>query len=289
MDELAARLDHLQIQSAAPERLAAFYGEALGMRTALLGPELWLCAGPSRRILIGRGEPRTLGFTAFRFDDRAGVPAMRARLQRRGAMPQTSPSPLFRGDALAVRDPDGNAVVFGHDAGSDLPAAGSHPVPHPLGGRLQHIALGTDHPETLLSFYTDLVGCALTDKAVDDHGLAACWFRTDTEHHTIAVFRAGDTAGRNTGSRFDHHAYEVGEWSLIRDWADHFSARGIPLVWGPGRHGPGNNLFIMIRDPDGNMLEFSAELEVIRTGRPVGVWPAAAGTFNKWGSAAVRS
>ena len=35
---------------------------------------------------------------------------------------------------------------------------------------------------------------------------------------------------------------------------------GITLWWGPGRHGPGNNLFFMIEDPDGHKVEFSAEL-----------------------------
>jgi hypothetical protein len=48
------------------------------------------------------------------------------------------------------------------------------------------------------------------------------------------------------------------EWTKIRDWADHFAARNIRLIWGPGRHGPGNNLFVFIADTDGNWIEVSA-------------------------------
>ena len=86
----------------------------------------------------------------------------------------------------------------------------------------------------------------------------------------------------------DHHSYEAGEWDTIRDFADHFAARDIRLMWGPGRHGPGNNLFIFIEDPDGNWIEVSAELEVIRD-RPVKHWPHGERTLNLWGNAILRS
>ena len=76
---------------------------------------------------------------------------------------------------------------------------------------------------------------------------------------------------------------------MIRDWADHFARHGIKLAWGPGRHGPGNNLFVMIHDPDGNLIEISAELEVITGDRPAGIWPHEESTFNRWGSAALRT
>lgn len=284
---MAARLDHLHILSGAPDRLAAFYGEAFEMTPERLGPDLWLCSGPMRRVLIGRGQPRTLGFSAYGFEGDAGLAAMRERLERRRIAPDASPSPLFGPEAFAVHDPDGNTVVFGH--GRALGAASEEQRAQTLRGRLQHVALCADHPETLLSYYMQVLGCTLSDTVADDRGLAACWLRTDPEHHTVAVFRTRDAGGREAGTRFDHHAYEVEDWDLIRDWSDHFAARGIPLVWGPGRHGPGNNLFIMIRDPDGNLVEFSAELEVITTGRPPRVWPATESTFNRWGSAALRT
>ena len=49
-----------------------------------------------------------------------------------------------------------------------------------------------------------------------------------------------------------------------------------------GRHGPGNNLFIFIEDPDGNWIEISAELEVIHD-RQVKVWKHEPKTLNLWG------
>ena len=66
------------------------------------------------------------------------------------------------------------------------------------------------------------------------------------------------------------------------DHCDHFSNLGVKLFWGPGRHGPGNNLFTFIQDCDGNKLEISAELEIIHD-REVRVRKHEPKTLNLWG------
>ncbi|MCY1561720.1 hypothetical protein D9M68_990210 [compost metagenome] len=59
-------------------------------------------------------------------------------------------------------------------------------------------------------------------------------------------------------------------------------------MWGPGRHAPGNNIFIFIVDPDGNWIEVSAELEVVYD-RPVREWPHVERTLNMWGDGLLRA
>jgi catechol-2,3-dioxygenase len=105
--------------------------------------------------------------------------------------------------------------------------------------------------------------------------------RGNHEHHNLAVFYQ-DRQG------VDHHSYEAGEWDTIRDWSDHLATHDIQLMWGPGRHGPGNNLFIFIEDPDGNWIEISAELEVVHD-RPVKTWPHHERTLNLWGRGVLRA
>ena len=63
----------------------------------------------------------------------------------------------------------------------------------------------------------------------------------------------------------------------------------IPIKWGPGRHGPGNNLFFMVNDPDGNWVELSAELELITPERQPGLWPHTERSLNLWGPGRLRS
>jgi len=112
--------------------------------------------------------------------------------------------------------------------------------------------------------------------------ITACFLRSDPEHHSVAIFQAPH-------SRLDHHCYETTCWNDIRDWADHFTSLRVPIWWGPGRHGPGNNLFFMVHDPDGNNLEFSAELEHMPIDAKPREWPHEERTLNLWGSAFMRS
>src|ERR671933_262140 len=49
----------------------------------------------------------------------------------------------------------------------------------------------------------------------------------------------------------NHIAYEVPTNADIARGIEHFARRGQHPIWGPGRHGPGNNLFAYFRDPAG--------------------------------------
>ena len=93
---------------------------------------------------------------------------------------------------------------------------------------------------------------------------------------------------KSSKSGIDHHCYEAGDWNFVKNWCDHFASHNIQLMWGPGRHGPGNNLFVFIEDIDGNWIEISAELETVH-GRPVKNWPQEERTLNLWGNAIMRS
>lgn len=282
MSPIGARLDHLQLLSPQPERLLDFYQDVMGMPAERIAPGLWACEAPERRLLIARGSSPALRFGAYRFGSPDGLASMRRRLEREGIATGLSPTPLLGGDAFAFSDPDGNTLAFGHDLQASRTRAQERSLAP--AGRLQHLVLASDEPEALAQFYRDIVGLSISDQVLHHGALMACWLRTDPEHHSLAVFRA-----RRPGLRLDHHSYEVRDWTLIRDWADHFAGHGVKLVWGPGRHGPGNNLFIMVHDPDGNLVEVSAELEVIAGDRPAGTWPHEESTFNKWGSAALRT
>lgn len=282
MSTIGARLDHLHLLTPQPERLVDFYQGVMGMPAERVAPDLWVCSAPERTLLIAPGASPALRLGAYRLESPDGLAAMRRHLGRRGIATGPSPTPLLGGDAFSFADPDGNTLVFGHDLpASRTRANGQSRAP---AGRLQHLVLASDEPEALARFYRDAVGLPISDQVLHQGALMACWLRTDSEHHSLAVFRA-----RRPGLRLDHHAYEVRDWLVIRDWADHFARHGVKLVWGPGRHGPGNNLFVMVHDPDGNLVEISAELEVIAGDRPAGTWPHEESTFNKWGSAALRT
>jgi catechol 2,3-dioxygenase-like lactoylglutathione lyase family enzyme len=259
-----------------PEKLAQFAYDAIQMTVNREGDQ-WICSAPGRLLVYSPGEPKTLLSAGYAVDDPTVLERLKGRLKEHGVTLEPAPLPaLFEEDAVTFRDPDGNCLCFGRPRELRAAAEG-------LPARLQHVVVASTNAARMTNFYTDVVGFRLSDRVLDDRGeLRTSFMRSDQEHHSLAVFKADSC-------RLDHHCYETTNWNLLRDWADHFSESGFTLQWGPGRHGPGNNLFIFIHDPDDNWLEISAELEIVNEQRSVGVWPQAERTLNLWGKGHLRS
>ncbi len=265
---------HIHVTSPDPERLARYYAETMDMTAATQGPG-WLVRGPGRRMLISKGASKGLGHVGMGVRDRDSVEDLRARAQQEGLSPRPFASELFAGGAFSVTDPDGNVMVFGH--------APEENAVQGIRGPLQHVTFATRDIARFEAFYAGKLGFAVSDTVVreSDGKVMTVFMRSNHEHHTIGVFYQDRTG-------VDHHSYEAGEWDVLKDWCDRFGDRHIKLDWGPGRHGPGNNLFAFITDPDGNWIEISAELEVIYD-RPAKVWKHEERTLNLWGASRLRA
>lgn len=270
-----AHLDHLAYESSDPENLANFHADAMDMECAKQSDDTWHCSGPDRRLIFVRGENRRLVYAAFSCRREEELVEMKTFVEKNGVEVFENQSPWLGGSAFSVKDPDGHTLCFGLASGLKSNVSG-------IQGRLQHLTYATFDPVSLLDFYENKLGFRVTDRVYDDQEkLTGCFMTSSHEHHTIACFLSNRQG-------IDHHCHEAGEWNTIRDWCDHFAERHINLVWGPGRHGPGNNLFAFIEDPDGNMIEVSAELEVVKD-RPIKDWKQEARTLNLWGWAINRT
>lgn len=282
-----SQLDHIRIDSDDPGRLIDFYRDALGLRPAALGDGTCLMQGPKRRLIIGRGRPGERPYHGFRVQNGGQLDAIRSYLSGQGVELLPSPTPVFGADGVAVRDPDGWLNVFGLPR-TDLPAGegGKTLAAASLPGRLQHVVVATQDLAGMMAFYEDVLGFVPSDYVTEGEGdgaaKTAAFYRSDPEHHSFAVF-AAPAAGA------DHHCYETTSWNDIRDWADHFSDLNVKLWWGPGRHGPGNNLFFMIQDPHGDQIEISAELEIMTRDQPPRLWPHEERSLNLWGPGWMRT
>ncbi len=275
---LRAQLHQIGLCSEDPARLASFYGDALGYVFERAGAG-FRGRGSDRRLDILPGASKTLAYAAYRLDDRSDLDALIGRLDVAGVAYGEADAALFPGGGVRLSDPDGNVFVFGLGAEvgggvSDVPA-NARPA------RLQHVVFASTNADRLATFFVEVLGFRLSDRVLEDDELRTAFVRCSDEHHSLAVFGASQC-------RLDHHCYEAVEWNLIRDWADHFADLRIPLKWGPGRHGPGNNLFLFIHDPDGNWVELSAELEHCAPDREAGEWPHEERTLNSWGIGLLR-
>jgi catechol 2,3-dioxygenase len=150
-------------------------------------------------------------------------------------------------EGFAFRDPEGRLMeVHGRvdrsgETGGEM---GRRPV------RLQHITFATCAMAELTDFYAGVMGFRVSDRM----GSVFTWLRCGAEHHTVAMVQSD-------AGQLDHFSFDVGAWEDFKAWGDHLSRHRVPLTWGPGRHGPGNNLFLMFDDPDRHHVELSSEME----------------------------
>lgn len=271
--EIGASLAQLEIFATDPQASASFYVSTFGLAPSSVDGTI-ACTAPGREVVLVPGEGGQLHRASFRFEERSKFAAHRALLVSRG-VPLVEDEP----DAFTLRDPEGRLIRF-------LPptdAARMARTSGPLEARLQHFGVRTPTPAVLTDYYVGTLGFVLSDRVLDERGeLTAAFLRTDSEHHSMAIFRA-------PAIRFDHFSCETAGWQELREWADHMAEVGVDLAWGVGRHGPGNDTFLMVKDPDGNLAEISSDLEVCAPDRPTGEWPHRPQTLNRWGVALMRS
>ena len=269
-------LHHLEIQSSNPERLANFYSNIMDMKIDKLSLDKFICDGPSRKIIITKGENKTLSYAGMVCRNENNLNEFKEFLNHNELKLKDHNSGFYKSGSFSVEDPDKNKICFGvlKDKNSTV-LDGIH-------APLQHLTFASEDVVSFQNFYENKLGFQVTDRVTKNNGeLATCFTTSNHEHHTIACFKSSKKG-------MDHHSYEAGDWNFIKNWCDHFAFNNIKLMWGPGRHGPGNNLFVFIEDIDGNWIEISAELETVH-GRPVKNWPQEERTLNLWGNAIMRS
>ena len=127
--------------------------------------------------------------------------------------------------------------------------------------KLGHVAAFTPDLVPVQSFYQDLLGFRWSDTVGDFFVFLRC----NADHHA-ANFMA------STKRRGMHHvAYEMRDPNHLISMLDHLGKAGHTLHWGPGRHGPGHNMFTYHRDPDGNTVELFTQIDTI-VDEKRGVW-----------------
>lgn len=277
---IQAALQRIHLFSPQPEAIARFYQATYAM-TATPHTDSWLCHATGRELGVSNGPANQLAYALYRFATTSAFQQFAQRLAARaGALPDSygQVGGSTASATLSLTDPDGNALVFAAPG----PAAAATATDTPP-ATLQHFALRTHQIDAMVAFYADVLGFVVSDRVhKPDGSLSAAFLRTDTLHHSLALFGAPQGG-------FDHQSYETGTWDDLKTWADRTGRLRTVIEWGIGRHGPGNDVFFMVRDPDGNLAEISAEIEVCAEDRPTGIWPHEEWTLNQWGKAIMRS
>lgn len=176
------------------------------------------------------------------------------------------------GSGFTVQGPEAQTFRFvvEETPPAALPAERDRPV------QLAHAVVNTADIAASERFAEDVLGFRLSDRT-----RFMTFLRCNRKHHSLAFARS-ETPSLN------HIAFEMNDADGVMRGIGRLQDAGCGTVWGPGRHGPGNNVFGYFVPPFGGILEYTAEvLEVgddYRVGGPED-WKWPPGRTDQWGIA----
>lgn len=140
--------------------------------------------------------------------------------------------------------------------------------------QLTHVVINSTDVEASERFAVEALGFKVSDRTAHMRFL-----RCNRKHHCIAYARAA-TASLN------HIAFEVPSLDAVMRGIARLREAGYEAVWGPGRHGPGNNVFGYFVAPWGGLVEYTAEVSEVGDDHKAGgpddwKWPP--GRIDHWG------
>lgn len=177
-----------------------------------------------------------------------------------------------RGAGFVVAGRDGEPYRFVVEADAPpaaLPADATRPI------QLAHVVFDTPDRENAARTLQDLFGFHVTDRT-----RRITFVRCNELHHVVAF-------SQSEGNRMlNHVAFEMRDTDAVLRGMGRLKDAGCATVWGPGRHGPGNNVFAYFVGPFGACIEYTADIERVDESYAVGTpesWQWPAGRIDHWG------
>ena len=257
---------------------ASFYTSVWGLAEAARRDDVvWLRGtGNDCHVLrLERGPSPAAVAITFRAASATDLAGLRDRMIAAGATVESDIAESGEhggGIALSMRDEAGR--VFRVVQGDTIVAALADERSRP--GRLAHVNVNTSDIERDIRFLERGLGFRLTDRSA-----AMAFLRTNDDHHSIVLAKA-------TCDTLNHVAFNHERWEDVMKASGRVRDARFQIGWGPGRHGPGNNVFVYFVDPFGIVIEHTAEVlkvdDSYRVGGPEDwVWPE--GRVDQWGIA----
>ena len=140
--------------------------------------------------------------------------------------------------------------------------------------QLTHAVINSTDVEASERYAVEKLGFKVSDRTAHMR-----FVRCNRKHHALAFARS-DTASLN------HIAFELPSMDAVMRGIGRLRDAGYEPVWGPGRHGPGNNVFGYFIAPYGGIVEYTAEVAEVDDSYRVGTpedWKWPPGRIDHWG------
>ena len=159
--------------------------------------------------------------------------ALKTRVAAQGwpAMPVVSPDP-GGGHGIVVELPEGELLRFLADTTEVAPIPGfAKASRRVMPVKLTHVVFNAADAER-----SGLVAEAVLDFRVSDRTRGMVFVRCNDSHHSTAFARAGFAS-------LNHIAFEMDDLDTVMRGIGWMRDHGFAPAWGPGRHGPGDNVY----------------------------------------------
>jgi catechol 2,3-dioxygenase len=265
-------LDHVIIRVSDASDALRYYRDVLGLAEIAEedGVQYLGCGGDEYAdVGLVNGGQGIVSF-AMAVHDTSSLDEVRSQLDSRGIahgpLEQIAPGIT---DGLSLRLPSDHLMQvvvrrdkppYVHDA-TWLPEGVDAPFD------IDHVTLHANDVKGAADFLVENLGFRVTDVFEVEGRWAFAFCRVGDWHHDVAI------AGTETDTRLHHFAFLTKGIADQERFADRVTRMGHKSEYGIGRHGPGSNLFLYMRDPTGNRVELTSEMaRVTDPDEPPRIW-----------------
>jgi len=140
--------------------------------------------------------------------------------------------------------------------------------------QLTHAVINSTDVEASERFAVEKLGFKVSDRTAHMR-----FVRCNRKHHALAY-------AKSQLASLNHIAFEMPSLDAVMRGIARLREAGYEPVWGPGRHGPGNNVFGYFIAPFGGIVEYTAEVSEVGEDYKVGSpedWKWPPGRIDHWG------
>src|SRR5712671_3549740 len=246
------RVGHATFETPDLDKALAYYTEVNGLVLNSRDKDRAYLASKTGLLTIALEKGRDAGLRRISFEvsPKADVADMARKLAADGIKSEVRSDPVPGiGKVLAFNDPKGTTIELFQEwkyLGAHHQCFGAGPL------KLGHIAYVVEDPQAIADFYCRVLGFRVSDWIEDFFVFMRC----GPDHHTVNFLKS-------KYQKMHHIAFQLKDWAQVQQACDHLARHHIPLLWGPGRHGAGHNIFTYHHDPDRQIVELFTELDIM--------------------------
>lgn len=249
------KLRSIEIALPDPSSAAAFMVDVWGLTPAQIRGDTYYLRGTGTfpyLVAFEKSVDEWVRSTTFVCTEEE-LAQLKSRVSAKGwAAKLTTSADPGEGHGILVELPEGTILRFLAGTSEVAPlegfAKGSKRV-SPV--KLTHVVFNAADAELMGNAVEDVLSFTVSDRT---RGMV--FVRCNDSHHSTAFARAGFAS-------LNHIAFEMDDIDTVMRGIGWMRDNGFTPAWGPGRHGPGDNVYAYYIAPFGPVIEYSTPVEKV--------------------------